>query len=71
MYSNKESYFKPQGILSQPIILSIGTKISESSNNFEIQAYSLNKGYVFCKNLMNIIAFEKLEVTISLGDADV
>lgn len=71
MYNNKESYFKAQGILAQPIIVSIGTKVDENSENFNVEAYSFNQSYLFCKNLMNLTAFEKLNVTISLGDTDV
>lgn len=33
VYSNKESKFKPQGILGYPIILSIGTQFSSNTKN--------------------------------------
>lgn len=47
-----DSHFRPQGILSHPLILSIGTKINEKSNNFDIEAYTLNKPFLFYKDLM-------------------
>lgn len=66
-----DSHFRPQGILSHPLILSIGTKINEKSNNFDIIAYTLNKPFLFYKDLMEMTSFEKLEVTISFGDSDI
>lgn len=71
MYSNKESGFKAQGILINPIILSIGTQIKKDSKNYQIESYCLNQSFLFCKDLMGIAAFERLESTISLGDADI
>lgn len=68
MYSNKQSGFKAQGILLFPIILSISTIFSETSVGIPIEAYSFNHTYKFCKDLMDVTAFEKLDVTISLGD---
>ena len=55
-----DSEFKPQGILPYPLIVSIGTKISEKSKNFDIVAYSFNKSFLFCKDLMGLTSFEKL-----------
>jgi hypothetical protein len=34
-------------------------------------AYSFNKAFMFCKDLMGVTSFEKLEVTISFGDSDI
>ena len=70
MYVNKDSGFKAQGILNFPIILSVGTKFTNHSNNFDLSAYSFNQTYRFCKDLMDVTAFQKLDVTISLGEAD-
>lgn len=54
-----------------PLIVSIGTKINDKSKNFDIAAYSFNKPFLFCKDLMGLTSFEKLEVTISFGDSDI
>lgn len=70
MYVNKESGFKAQGILSYPIILSVGTKFGPQAKNYSLDAYSFNQTYRHCKDVMDITAFERLEVNISLGDAD-
>jgi len=70
MYVNKESGFKPQGILNFPIILSVGSTIVPNSKNFNLEAYSFNQTYRFCKEIMEVTAFEKLDITISLGEAD-
>lgn len=71
MYANKESEFKAQGILTHPIIISIGTKFTQNSENFSIDAYCFNQPYLFCKEFMGITSFEKLEVTLSFGDSDI
>lgn len=67
LYSNKsgkndelDSEFKPQGILTHPLIISIGTQIDSNSENFNISAYSFNKPFLFCKDLMGLTSFEKL-----------
>lgn len=65
-----DSQFRPHGILSHPLIVSIGTKINEKSENFKVEAYSFNKPFLFYKDLMGMTSFEKLEVTISFGDSD-
>lgn len=70
MYANKDSGFKPQGILSYPILLSVGTNFNKSSTNFDLSAYSFNQTYRFCKDLMDVTSFERLDVSISLGEAD-
>jgi hypothetical protein len=70
MYVNKESGFKSQGILTYPIILSIGTTFDKKANNFDLTAYCFNQTYRFCKDLMDVTSFEKFDVTISLGEAD-
>lgn len=57
MYVNKESGFKAQGILNYPIILSVGSKISPKMNNFELEAYSFNQTYKFCKEVMEVTSF--------------
>lgn len=69
MYVNKESGFKPQGILNFPIILSVATTLPPNANNFLIEAYSFNATYRHCKELMDVTSFEKLDATLSLGDA--
>lgn len=56
MYLNKESGFKPQGILSYPIILSIDTNLP-NTNKFGIEAYTFNQTYKFCKEIMDVTAF--------------
>lgn len=66
-----DSEFKAQPILPFPLIVSISTKINEKSKNFDISAYSFNKLFLFCKDLMGLTSFEKLEVTISFGDSDI
>lgn len=70
MYINKESGFKAQGILKYPIILSVGTLFTAASKNYNLEAYAFNQTYRHCKDVMDITAFEKLDVSISLGDAD-
>lgn len=70
MYTNKESGFKAQGILNYPIILSVGTNITKDTQNFQLGAYSFSQTYKFCKDIMDVTAFEKLNVSISLGEAD-
>lgn len=62
VYSNKESKFKPQGILAYPIILSIGTKFSSQTKNFDIHAYTYNSILRIIKDVMDITSFEKLQV---------
>ncbi len=57
VYTNKESGFKPQGILSYPIILSIATDFNQSSKNFDINAYTYNHGLRFIKDTMEVHAF--------------
>ena len=59
MYSNKESEFKPQGILPFPLIVSINTNIGKenSKKNIEIRSFTFNKTYKYCKELMNVVAF--------------
>lgn len=69
-YVNKESGFKAQGILNFPIILSLNTEITSKTKNFELQAYSFSQTYRFCKDIMDVTAFEELQVSISLGEAD-
>ena len=69
MYCNKESGFKSQGVLTYPIMLSIGTEITE--NKMAIEAYTFNQTFKFCKDLMDITAFEKIEPIISLGDSSI
>jgi hypothetical protein len=70
MYISKDSGFRAQGILNFPIILSVGTTLTSESKNFQLQAYTYSQTYRFCKDVMDITAFEKLDVTISLGEAD-
>jgi hypothetical protein len=70
MYVNKDSGFKSQGILNYPILLSVGTTFNKKSKNFDLSAYSFNQTYRFCKDLMDVTSFEKLDVSISLGEAD-
>jgi hypothetical protein len=67
MYTNKDSGFKAQGILNYPIILSIGTQFTPKSTNYDLTAYSFNQTYRFCKDLLDVTAFERLDVTLSLG----
>lgn len=57
LYVNKESGFKPQGILNFPIILSVGSTIVPKSKNFNIEAYSFNQTYRFCKEILDVTAF--------------
>ena len=57
MYVNKESGFKAQGILTYPIILSVGTELNEHSDSIPINAYCFNQNYKFCKEIMEITAF--------------
>lgn len=71
VYSNKESKFKPQGILGYPIILSIGTQFSSNSKNLEIHAYTYNSTLRIIKDVMDVTSFEKLQVEISFGDNDI
>lgn len=70
MYTNKDSGFKAQGILNYPIILSLNTNITPETKNFQMNAYSFSQTYRFCKEIMDVTAFEQLDVTISLGEAD-
>lgn len=70
-YSNKESGFKAQGILTHPIILSLGTPIKKGADNFNINCFCLSQSFLFCKDLMGITSFERLKATISLGDSDI
>lgn len=49
VYSNKESKFKAQGILTYPLILSVGTKFNSNSKNLEINAYTYNSTLRFIK----------------------
>ena len=35
-----------------------------------MQAYSFSQTYRFCKDVMDVTAFERLDVKISLGEAD-
>ena len=70
MYVNKDSGFKAQGILNFPILLSVGTEITKQSKNFQLSAYSFSQTYRFCKDVLDITAFEKLNVSLSLGEAD-
>lgn len=69
IYINKESGFKAQGILTAPIVLSVGTDIR--GGDFRIEAYSFNPMYKFCHELMGVSAFEQWTVKISFGDAKV
>lgn len=69
IYVNKESGFKAQGILTAPIVLSVGTSLK--SGDFRIEAYSFNPMYKFCHELMGVSAFEQWTVRISFGDAKV
>ncbi len=62
VYSNKESKFKPQGILVYPLILSVGTKFSSNTKNFDIQAYTYNSTLRIIKDVMEVTSFEKLQV---------
>lgn len=71
MYSNKESRFKSQGILGYPIILSVGTKFTTNTKNFDIQAYTYNSTLRIIKDVMDVTSFEKLQVEISFGDNDI
>ena len=71
VYSNKESRFKPQGILGYPIILSVGTKFSSNTKNFDIHAYTYNSTLRIIKDVMDVTSFEKLQVEISFGDNDI
>ena len=50
--------------------MSIGTSFPENCTNFAIEAYSFNSTYRFCKELLDVTAFEQLETKISLGEAD-
>lgn len=70
MYANKESGFKAQGILNYPVLLSVGTTFPPGCSNFVLRAYSFNPTYRFCKDLLDVTAFEQLSVQISLGEAD-
>ena len=70
MYANKDSGFKAQGILNYPILLSVGTSFPAGCSNFALSAYSFNPTYRFCKDLLDVTAFEQLSVTVSLGEAD-
>ena len=67
MYANKDSGFKAQGILNYPILLSVGTAFAADCTNFAISAYSFNPTYRFCKDLLDVTAFEQLDVQLSLG----
>lgn len=49
LYSNKESGFKPQGILMYPLILSVGTRFDQISKNIDINAYTYNQSLRFIK----------------------
>ncbi len=49
LYSNKESGFKPQGILMYPLILSVGTRFDQHSKNIDINAYTYNQSLRFIK----------------------
>lgn len=62
IYTNKNSGFKPQGILLYPIILSISTKINQASKNMEMSAYTFNQVFASFRQLMDVNAFEKLHV---------
>lgn len=57
IYTNKESGFKPQGILVYPIILSIGTKFDQHSKNFDISAYTYNHTLKFIKDTLDVNSF--------------
>ena len=57
MYINKDSGFKAQGILNYPILLSVSTHITKTSQNFQLEAYSFSQTYRFCKDLMDVTAF--------------
>jgi hypothetical protein len=57
VYSNKESRFKPQGILGYPIILSVGTKFSANTKNFDIHAYTYNSTLRIIKDIMDVTSF--------------
>lgn len=46
IYVNKESGFKAQGVLTSPIVLSVGTDLK--GGDFRIEAYSFNPMYKFC-----------------------
>ena len=70
MYANKDSGFKAQGILTYPILLSVGTTFPPGCTNFALNAYSFNPTYRFCKDLFDVTAFEQLSVAVSLGEAD-
>ncbi len=70
-YSNKESGFKAQGILTHPLILSLRTLIHKDSENYNIDCFCLSQSFLFCKDLMSITSFERLKATISFGDADI
>ena len=70
MYANKDSGFKAQGILTYPILLSVGTTFTPGCTNFALNAYSFNPTYRFCKDLFDVTAFEQLSVAVSLGEAD-
>lgn len=62
VYSNKESKFKPQGILGYPIILSIGTQFSSTTKSLDIHAYTYNSTLRVLKDVMDVTSFEKLQV---------
>ena len=70
MYSNKDSGFKAQGILNYPVLLSVGTIFTTNCSNFALRAYSLNPTYRFCKDLLDVTAFQQLDVQLSLGETD-
>ena len=67
MYINKDSGFKAQGILNYPIILAVSSNIEKTDKNFNMQAYSYSQVYRFCKDVMDVTAFETLDVSVSLG----
>ena len=35
-----------------------------------MEAYSFSQTYKFCKDVMDVTAFERLDVKVSLGEAD-
>ncbi len=35
-----------------------------------MHAYTFNKSYKYCKDIMNVVAFQEIETEISFGDAD-
>jgi hypothetical protein len=62
IYANKNSGFKPQGVLLYPLILSVSTNINQLSKNLDICAYTYNQLFGGFRQLMDVTSFEKLHV---------